>query len=890
MKLRNITIALLIFFTITSIVQAHVYEKTSTIDYNTSGTQLSNILLNTSVVTAITAHVTTIYTENGPYDIPMNGLVGWWKLDNDATDSSGNGNHGTAKNNPSWTEGKYNNALLLNSDTSYIQLTDTAALDVENGKGATWSYIICPYTEASGAQSVWNYGGTMNGYINAGSQTFNIDYSTTSTASNYWTGLSYIPENEYTMITVVYKNETSIPTLNFYLNGVNITTRNLDSPLKHHTGTIKIAGSASSTLNGTIDNILLYNRSLTDEEIKRIYYDNVLDLRFKTNSNTTYSSSLSFSGDVSVPFGPSDTTISSILASVPSLVEIDGITVRDYSKTISPFTLTSLYQYTGNELVSSEPIIFTTINSTFAPSINVTGSPEVLWIFGDGSTSTSLEPNVNFGSEALRNNSLLVTPWSAVTQINLGYDGKDEGEDYNGNNVLLKPCQYVFAVYGLDNVRDSLEVFAAAYCPVTSLNFNDFTNLKSIECYCAGLTSISLNNTPSLERLCVESNFLETIDLTGSPSLLELRCAGQHNRLKQIIWMDEIKCWHICIHSNPSLESKVPIEKFNNVTELLTYDTNQTGEYKLHTKRLRLAWDGEGRENSWTSFNISGCVPANTNAYVYLSDCNYTHLDISDCKDINNLRAQNNSFNQTVVDKVLQDMYIESIVYDENPRYLWLYGNAAPSAAGIQAACGILDTAAADGDVCDLLIDIPADIIIVNELTRIMPNGTTANVTTGGRTLDNIYAAVKSDSSMVLDANNITFIPSNEINVILKQWNSTGKKWNESSEIITTVTHHIIGDFPADTPIQILRDGTNYEVVTSNETGYIDWTYSGGYSEHEFEAVAGEPSNFSAETQYTDMGSLSKFVKNTMSDGYILASLIVLAIGAVCLIIYFCFT
>jgi len=87
---------------------------------------------------------------------------------------------------------------------------------------------------------------------------------------------------------------------------------------------------------------------------------------------------------------------------------------------------------------------------------------------------------------------------------------------------------------------------------------------------------------------------------------------------------------------------------------------------------------------------------------------------------------------------------------------------------------------------------------------------------------------------------NASITPStSSITVNVTTWNTTGdyyKKWNESSTNASTTTQHIIGDFLANTNIQIKRDGINYASVLSNATGYINWTYSGGYSEHQFEA------------------------------------------------------
>lgn len=86
----------------------------------------------------------------------------------------------------------------------------------------------------------------------------------------------------------------------------------------------------------------------------------------------------------------------------------------------------------------------------------------------------------------------------------------------------------------------------------------------------------------------------------------------------------------------------------------------------------------------------------------------------------------------------------------------------------------------------------------------------------------------------------MTIIPSSfPLNLTIRTYNTTGdyrKLWNESSTNASVTTAHTIGDFPAGRLINISVDGTVYGTYQSNATGYIVFTYTGGYSEHEFEA------------------------------------------------------
>jgi hypothetical protein len=78
-----------------------------------------------------------------------------------------------------------------------------------------------------------------------------------------------------------------------------------------------------------------------------------------------------------------------------NLVKISGIVL---------LALVMLVSIAGAE--PSANITFVTNGSSFSPIITVTGNPAIQWTFGDGSTSNSKSPTVNFGSAGIRENTL----------------------------------------------------------------------------------------------------------------------------------------------------------------------------------------------------------------------------------------------------------------------------------------------------------------------------------------------------------------------------------------------------------------------------------------------------------------------------------------------------
>lgn len=135
-----------------------------------------------------------------------------------------------------------------------------------------------------------------------------------------------------------------------------------------------------------------------------------------------------------------------------------------------------------------------------------------------------------------------------------------------------------------------------------------------------------------------------------------------------------------------------------------------------------------------------------------------------------------------------------------------------------------------------------ANVFVQNDNGRYLScSGNTATVSSAG-----IYSLpiLNIPSIYQIQTYNLYLIPSSGIltsNVSV--WNTTGdykKTWDESTDTHETITSHIIGDMPSDTIINIKRNDTSYVDVGTNSSGYLLWTYSGGYSDHEFTA---EPSD-----------------------------------------------
>lgn len=139
-------------------------------------------------------------------------------------------------------------------------------------------------------------------------------------------------------------------------------------------------------------------------------------------------------------------------------------------------------------------------------------------------------------------------------------------------------------------------------------------------------------------------------------------------------------------------------------------------------------------------------------------------------------------------------------------------------------------------------------------------------------------------------------ITSNETVVItISDWTADHKIWNESSDIHSATTTHIIGDFVPNSNITIFCDGVKYSTVAANDTGYINWTYNGGYSEHIFEIISDDAASVTISnpgtitttsdaivlTEAQPIPGLYDTVRNSIISGYSLFTILIIVFGAV---------
>ncbi|MCX8027655.1 MAG: SBBP repeat-containing protein, partial [Thermodesulfovibrionales bacterium] len=206
------------------------------------------------------------------------GMISWWKAEDNANDSVGT-NHGTLQNGATYATGKVGKAFSFNGINQYVQVPDSASLDVttqftldawifSKGDAGGWTdKAIISKIGGSGGNNGYQLGlspvgGNWTAYcsFNASGETW---------PANTVVG-GIVTNNTWHHIACTYDNNK----LKVYVNGVVVGTSNIGSKsVVNSSSTLRISGDDNNHAYfwGYIDEAEIYNRALTESEIEAIY-------------------------------------------------------------------------------------------------------------------------------------------------------------------------------------------------------------------------------------------------------------------------------------------------------------------------------------------------------------------------------------------------------------------------------------------------------------------------------------------------------------------------------------------------------------------------------------------------------------------------------------------
>jgi uncharacterized protein (TIGR02145 family) len=252
-----------------------------------------------------------------PSYVPTNGLVGWWPFNGNANDESGTGNHLT----------NTNGVVAYASDRNGVPSSCVSF----NGSGAYLS-------KANPLLPTGNSNRTYSAWVKVNSNTSNTVFSQNSGSCNNYAGLfcgidgAYFwgkcndrswgyttTTSEWNHIVLVYANSVMYCYRNgILLNPPNSTYFDFSTPLSTNATSFFVGypgesgGSWPLPMNGLVDDIAIYNRAITQQEVTNLYTNTV------PAPNITVTASTSF-----INCGDSATLMASTTTSATPCAKVD---------------------------------------------------------------------------------------------------------------------------------------------------------------------------------------------------------------------------------------------------------------------------------------------------------------------------------------------------------------------------------------------------------------------------------------------------------------------------------------------------------------------------------------------------------------------------------------
>ncbi|UCE50700.1 MAG: LamG domain-containing protein, partial [Phycisphaerales bacterium] len=205
-------------------------------------------------------------------DIPITdpNLVGWWKFDEGAgtvaVDSSGHDNHGELRGDPTWVEGTDGGALEFDGTGDYVDCGNTPSISPTTALSVMAWIKVNPWTktwETILAKGDNSYRLSRSGSGNA------THFGCGGTSGNYFDGSTIVTDNQWHHVCGVYDGATQT----IYIDGLLDTAIPSTGSVTASTYSLFIGENSQATgrhITGLIDDVRLYNKPLTVEEIMEV--------------------------------------------------------------------------------------------------------------------------------------------------------------------------------------------------------------------------------------------------------------------------------------------------------------------------------------------------------------------------------------------------------------------------------------------------------------------------------------------------------------------------------------------------------------------------------------------------------------------------------------------
>ena len=206
----------------------------------------------------------------------IDGVVGSWHFDEGsgttAYDTSGNDNDGTLKNGPQWIDGKYGKALSFDGSDDYVNCGNSSNLNFGTNDFTIESWIKTNYIEKWQLIVSKSYNPGYELFVARDNGKLLFQIGDGSGWTNFLGNTVVADGNWHHVVAVADRDNNGI----LYVDGnfdneKSITSKSgsVDSEYNLHVGTRP--PSTGYAFNGIIDEVRIYNRALTPDEISDLY-------------------------------------------------------------------------------------------------------------------------------------------------------------------------------------------------------------------------------------------------------------------------------------------------------------------------------------------------------------------------------------------------------------------------------------------------------------------------------------------------------------------------------------------------------------------------------------------------------------------------------------------
>lgn len=237
----------------------------------------------------------TISNSQVPNYVPTNGLLSWWSFSGNANDGSGNGNTGVINGATSTTDrfGNQNSAYYFNGINNYIDAT-VSNIPLANSQRTIsgWFKTDAPINTSQPFICILNYGTLVNGqrfslsiYNGKGYLETANGFEFTNEYDFYVNNYNYL-SNDWYFFTYTYDgSKTSLYVNGNYIKGRTVSLNTISTNNLFRIGERISGDNSDEFFKGKIDDIGIWNRILTPQEIMNLYNSTSLGTNtFKQNS------------------------------------------------------------------------------------------------------------------------------------------------------------------------------------------------------------------------------------------------------------------------------------------------------------------------------------------------------------------------------------------------------------------------------------------------------------------------------------------------------------------------------------------------------------------------------------------------------------------------------